>query len=289
MRVPAIERHHVAQEKLHMSLHSEPLTDLIGSRVYCDLPNILEPGIGADLRRLVVERGVLVFKELNATPEDQVTLARSIGSLREQEGKNGIYNITLDRKAAGTHAEYLKGTFLWHMDGTHDAVPIFASLLTARQLSSVGGQTEFANSYAAYDALPQSTKDRIDGLKVVHSVEVSMRRAGVEPTDENLRYWRSMPPRTHNLVWTHESGRKSLVIGCHASHVAGMDEAEGDRLLRELLEWTTQPQFVYRHEWSPGDMLIWDNTGVLHRVEPYPEDSGRLMQRTTLLGEEAFA
>ena len=116
-----------------------------------------------------------------------------------------------------------------------------------------------------------------------------MRRGGVEPTDANLAYWRSLPDRTHNLVWTHRSGRKSLVIGCHAAHVADMDRAEGEGLLRELLEWATQPKFKYRHEWSAGDMLIWDNTGVLHRVEPYPLDSGRVMHRTTLQGEEAFA
>ena len=95
--------------------------------------------------------------------------------------------------------------------------------------------------------------------------------------------------QAQNLVWTHESGRKSLVIGCHASHVVGMDREESAKLLRQLLDWATQPAFIYRHEWSVGDLLIWDNTGVLHRAEPYPSDSGRMMHRTTLLGEEAFA
>src|SRR3546814_15279176 len=100
-----------------------------------------------------------------------------------------------------------------------------------------------------------------------------MRRAGIEPTEANLRYWRGIPDKAHNLVWTHKSGRKSLVIGCHASHIADMDVEEGRKLLDELLAWTTQPRFIYRHEWSVGDMLIWDNTGVLHRAEPYPADS----------------
>ena len=88
---------------------------------------------------------------------------------------------------------------------------------------------------------------------------------------------------------THRDGRKSLVIGCHASHVVGMDRRESDALLSELMDWATQPRFVYRHEWTDGDMLVWDNTGVLHRAEPYPLESGRLMHRTTLLGEEEFA
>jgi len=132
-------------------------------------------------------------------------------------------------------------------------------------------------------------KDRIAGLKVVHSTAVSMRRAGIEATPENVARWAMTPAKTHNLVWTHKSGRKSLVIGCHASHVVGMDRAESDALLEELLAWTTQPRFVYRHEWTVGDLVVWDNTGVLHRAEPYPVDSGRMMHRTTLGGEEAFA
>jgi alpha-ketoglutarate-dependent taurine dioxygenase len=175
------------------------------------------------------------------------------------------------------------------MDGTHDDVPVFASLLSGRTLSKIGGQTEFANSYAAYEALPEEMKRRIEGLRVLHSFETSMRGTDIEPTEAELAYWRSIPNKVHSLVWTHETGRKSLVIGCHADHIEGMDKAESQKLLQELLAWTTQPRFMYRHEWSPGDMLIWDNTGVLHRAEPYPLDSGRVMHRTTLLGEEPFA
>jgi alpha-ketoglutarate-dependent taurine dioxygenase len=263
------------------------LQDAIGAQVRTDAASLLTPAVAAAVRDLLLRRGVLAFKELHLADDQQVALAGLMGVLRD-EGEKGIHKITLD-KSLNARADYLKGSFNWHVDGTHDDVPVFASLLSGRRLSQVGGQTEFANSYAAYDALPAEMKARIAGLKVVHSVEVSMRRGGVEATPENLAYWRSLPDRAHNLVWTHRSGRKSLVIGCHASHIVGMDRAEGERLLQELLEWTTQPRFVYRHEWSVGDMLIWDNTGVLHRVEPYPLDSGRVMHRTTLMGEEAFA
>jgi alpha-ketoglutarate-dependent taurine dioxygenase len=175
------------------------------------------------------------------------------------------------------------------MDGTHDDVPVFASLLSGRRLSATGGRTQFANSYAAYEALPQAMKDRISGLKGVHSVETSMVRAGIDLSGQDLAHYRAMPDKVHNLVWTHKSGRKSLVIGCHASHIEGMHKDEGRQLLQELLDWATRPEFVYTHTWSVGDMLIWDNTGVLHRAEPYPLDAVRVMHRTTLLGEEAFA
>lgn len=270
-----------------MQFEARALKEEIGSEVRTNVKDLLTPAVAAQVRQLLVQRGVLVFRGLNLSDEQQVALAGLMGSVR-QEGEKGIYKITLD-KSANARRDYLKGSFLWHIDGTHDDVPVFASLLTGITLSTTGGQTEFANSYAAYEALPDAMKQRIATLKVVHSVEVSMRRADIEASESNLNFWRNFPDKTHSLVWTHKSGRKSLVIGCHASHIAGMDRAEGQQLLQELLDWTTQPRFVYRHEWTPGDLLIWDNTGVLHRVEPYPLDCGRMMHRTTLLGEEAFA
>ena len=270
-----------------MSLQAIPLSDHIGTEVRADVQTLLQPETGGELRQLLRDRGVLVFKKINLSDEEQVALAANMGSIRP-EGQDGVFKVTLDPKL-NPQGEYLKGSFLWHMDGTHDDVPVFASFLSGRKLSDVGGQTEFASSYQAYEELPQETKDRIAQLKVVHSVEYSMTQAGVTATEANMTNWRSNSDRVHNLVWTHETGRKSLVIGCHASHVVGMDLEEGRKLIKELVDWTTQPRFVYRHEWDVGDLLIWDNTGVLHRAEPYPADSGRVMHRTTLLGEEAFA
>lgn len=270
-----------------MSIEVLPLAERIGSEVRGAAEAVLQPETAKRIRKLLTERGVLLFRRLNFTDEQQVALAGMIGAIRP-EGEKGIFKVTLDGKA-NAQAAYLKGSFNWHMDGTHDTVPVFASLLSGRVLTDEGGQTEFANSYAAYEELPKEAKRRIAGLRVVHSFAVSMERAGVERTAETEAHWNSIPDQMHSLVWTHESGRKSLVIGCHASHVVGMGRAESDALLQELLDWTTQPRFVYRHEWSVGDMLIWDNTGVLHRVEPYPLDSGRMMHRTTLIGEEAFA
>jgi len=270
-----------------MGMQVSDLTPAIGSKVVARAEDVLEPAAAAQLRRLLVARGVLVFPKINLTDEQQVALAALMGNVRA-EGEKGIFKITLDG-GLNERAEYLKGSWLWHMDGTHDTVPVFASLLSGRILSREGGQTGFANSYAAYEALPPVVKARLEGLKVMHSFETSMKRAGVTPTEANVAYWRSIPDKTHSLVWEHKGGRKSLVIGCHADRMVGMDRAESDALLAELLDWVTQPRFVYWHEWAPGDLLIWDNTGVLHRAEPYPLDSGRVMHRTTLLGEEAFA
>jgi alpha-ketoglutarate-dependent taurine dioxygenase len=270
-----------------MTLQVRNLKDNIGAEVIVAVEDLLRPEVAAQVRGLLVARGVLVFPQLGIADEEQVRLAGLIGDVRA-EGEKGIFKVTLDSDA-NAQAEYLKGSWLWHMDGTHDRVPVFGSLLSGRKLSREGGDTWFANSYAAYEALPQATKDRIADLKVVHSFAVSMRAAGVARTPETEAHWESIPDQTHSLVWTHGSGRKSLVIGCHASHVVGMSRAESDALLAELIEWTTQDRFTYCHRWTVGDMLMWDNTGVLHRATPYPLDSGRMMHRTTLMGEEAFS
>src|SRR5690606_9772749 len=204
-----------------MAIKVTDLKEHIGSELDADAATLLQAEVGRQLRDLLVQRGVLVFRQLGLSDEQQVQLAGMIGTVRN-EGEKGIYKIALD-KATNPHGDYLKGSFLWHMDGTHDQVPVFGCLLTAKTLSNIGGQTEFANSYAAYSALPEETRHRIANLRVVHSFESSMTAAGVERTPQNSAHWDSIPVRTHNLVWTHESGRKSLVIGCHASHIEGMD------------------------------------------------------------------
>ncbi|MBY0420981.1 MAG: TauD/TfdA family dioxygenase, partial [Parvularculaceae bacterium] len=146
-----------------------------------------------------------------------------------------------------------------------------------------------ANTYAAYDALPEAEKKAIDGLKVVHSFEAAQRMVNPEPSARELDMWQKRTPKSHPLVWTHRSGRKSLVLGATADYVEGMSIPEGRMLLCRLRDWATQERFVYRHDWTVGDLLVWDNTGTMHRVDPYPLDSGRMMHRTTIEGEEALA
>lgn len=270
-----------------MTLAAINLRAEIGAEIRTDVEALLQSQTAAEVRRILIERGVLVFKRLHLTDDQQLQLASLMGAVR-QEGERGMMKITLDPKE-NPAADFLKASFQWHLDGTHEDTPIFASLLSGRVLSETGGQTGFANTHAAYDALPQAMKDRIANLKIEHSVEHSMLAGGVEPKPAYVQIWRANPSRIHPLVWTHKSGRKSLVIGSHAKRVVGMDEAESDALLSELIAWTTQERFTYIHEWDVGDLLIWDNTGVLHNVSPYPADSGRMMHRTTLMGEESFA
>jgi len=199
-----------------------------------------------------------------------------------------IYKVTLD-SSANARSDYLKGSWYWHIDGTMNKVPILASILCAKKLAPEGGDTEFCNTYAAYDDLPEAEKQQIGKLKVMHSAWNTLFYYDPEPKIETLRGMMRIGDRELPLVWTHRSGRKSLVIGATARHVVDMDDKKSAELLVQLRDWATQPQFVYRHEWSVGDLVIWDNTGTMHRATPYDPMSGRELHRTKLEGEEAFA
>jgi hypothetical protein len=128
-------------------------------------------------------------------------------------------------------AEYLKGTFNWHIDGTYDTVPQKATTLTARHVAMFGGQTEFASTYAAYENLPDGEKKRIDNLRVVHSFEAAQRNVITEPTEKDLAAWRRIPVNEVSLVWRRSDGRRSMVLGTTADHIVGMDPDESRSLL----------------------------------------------------------
>ncbi len=231
--------------------------------------------------------GALVFRGVHVDDEVQVAFSRKLGQVETLGAGDHpeIFLVTLD-PARNPAAAYLRGTFDWHIDGCTDDVPIMATMLSAHAVADSGGETEFASTYAAYDALSDEEKDRFASLRVVHTIEASQRLVNNDPSPEELALWRSRPTKEHPLVWTHQSGRRSLVLGATASHVSGMDLDEGRALLADLLARATIPDRVYRHQWSVGDLVLWDNRGVLHRACRYDPTSPRDMHRTTLSGEE---
>ena len=252
---------------------------------------VSDPTLAPSIIETLEAAGVLVFHDLSLTPTEQVGLCSRLGAVDESVGFDsvpGAYLVTLDT-SKNPSADYLRGTFEWHIDGCtplNDEYPQMATVLSARAVADRGGETEFASTYAAYDDLTDEEKERFDGLRVAHSLEASQRRVNPDPSAEQVARWRSRPTNEHPLVWTHRSGRRSLVIGASADHVVGMDVDEGRALLDDLLLRSTTPDRVYRHQWTIGDTVIWDNRGVLHRVEPYAMDSPREMLRTTVLGDE---
>jgi alpha-ketoglutarate-dependent taurine dioxygenase len=272
-------------------LKAEEIKPKIGSRVLNSKEELLSGELSAEINELLEQRGVLVFKQLHLTEEEQIRFSNQLGGNATEIGVDGgaIFSISLDK---GEHhksvIEYLKGSLFWHVDGTMNPVPVRGSILTSKVLPTWGGNTEFANCYAAYDDLTQEVKDRIDNLRVVHAMWVSQLYHTPEPSIEQLDDWMSKGEQELPLVWHHKTGRKSLVLGNTARNVVGKNYEESARILHGLREHATSEPYHYAHEWEVGDSVMWDNTGTLHRAMPYDPDCGRLLKRTILLGDEPF-
>ncbi len=267
---------------------AKDLSPRIGTEIEAPKADLLAGTYAAELRDLLEQRGVLVFKKMHVDDEEQLQFAQTLGDILPQ-GDKGVMKVTLDAKQ-NPAADYLRGNVFWHIDGFNDETPTKASMLSGRVLSETGGQTQIANTYAAWDDLPAERKAQLDGLMVIHNMRAAQLRIYPDPTPQQIDDWKTnFHDKRHPLVWTHQSGRKSLVLGSSTAYIEGLPEPEGKALLDELEAWATQPKFVYSHEWDVGDVIIWDNTGVMHRVVPFEEGSPRMMHRTTLVGEEMLA
>jgi len=253
---------------------------LIGSEVVIDAEALLSGKHAEELKELLVRRGALVMRNIDFDDDQLRAFAKTMGELRqgtiyEQEnaGMLKIFNIP--------------GSLFWHIDGTYTGVPPFATVLAPRVIAPKGGDTEFANLYAAFDDLPEEEKEYLSTLEVVHTMKAAMNYANPEPTWEDFKIWeghRQVLP----LVWRHKSGRRSLLIGATASHIVGMHLADSYELLMRLNAHATQEKYTYLHHWKMGDLAMWDNTGTMHRARPFDVSSGRQMHRFTLEGIETI-
>ncbi len=272
-----------------MDLVTKQLTSTIGAEVIdLDRDRLLhDSGLPDAILDALEEYGVLLFPEIGVDDDEQVAFGRRLGDLVARQG-HLIPEITVITQGPDNHlAEYLQGNLHWHIDGAQDDVPCKAGILSARVMAAGDGGTEFASTYAAYDDLTEEDRQRLAELRVVHMLEATLRRVYPDPTPEQLARWRRQgPAREHPLVWKHRSGRRSLVVGSHADHVLGMDPDEGRALLADLLKRATRPERVLRHDWAVGDMVMWDNTGVVHRVSDHNPTSARELHRATVAGEE---
>jgi alpha-ketoglutarate-dependent taurine dioxygenase len=253
----------------------------------------VDPEVAKECEAALDAHGVVVYRDANIDDDDLIAFSHMLGPVHiwpnndEQKRELGI--VSLDPTIA-KNAAVQRGTFNWHIDGTMADYPHRITLLSCIEPPNDGsGDTEFANTYAAYDALTDDEKAEIDDLQVHYSY---LNRAHLEQphvTEQTVAAYEKYPPRDRPLVWTHRTGRKSMLLGSTASEVIGWQAERGEALLERLLDWSTQPRFTLRHHWSRGDLVVWDNTGVLHRAHPYEPESGRLMHRTTIDGDETVA
>jgi len=270
-------------------LVSEKIKPSIGARVLNTKQDLLTGGFAEELRELLEQRGVLVFPRVGFTEDEQIAFTRTLGEYAAENADGSVSKITLDASENPASAEYLKGSLFWHIDGTRNEVPILASLLSCKVPSPKGtGNTGFCNTYAAYEALSDEDKAHYDDLTVLHAPWASLFYYEVEPSFAKLQGMQAVGEKVLPLVWKHASGRKSLVLGCTAHHVVEVDHAESARIIVGLREWATSEPFSFSHEWDVGDLVIWDNTGTMHRAEWYDPECGRMMHRTKLEGVEPW-
>jgi len=237
---------------------------------------------------------LLVFRHQDLSKDAQLAFTRRFGEIEphvnrdfRSAGAPEVHPVNnLDENQRPSRDIKNIGNYSWHTDKSYMARPSLATLLYAVQLPPKGGDTEFADMQAAYDALPEVRKRELEGLRVVHSWERSRQKSGSKPATEAEK--QDAPPVVHPLVRTHPATRrKGLYIGNHTSHVEGRSVAEGEALIDELQAFATQAQFIYRHRWQPGDLVMWDNRCLLHRALPNfeMERYARVLNRTVVRGD----
>jgi alpha-ketoglutarate-dependent 2,4-dichlorophenoxyacetate dioxygenase len=263
----------------------------------------------ADVARIdaaMDEYAVLVFRDQPLTDEQQLAFTRQFGQIERYEAPGHIRKREEERLAAGI-ADFSNltrdgrvmspedrvwlfklGDRLWHSDSSFRPVTAKYSLLSGRTIPSRGGDTEFADMRAAYDALDDETKAEIEDLVCEHSLIHSRETIGfADMTPEEREHFR---PVRHPLVrMDRRTGRKSLFLSAHAGAIAGWTIPEARMFLRDLTEHATQPQFVYRHRWRMGDLVVWDNRTTMHRARRFDRDEVRDVRRTTLAGDATEA
>jgi alpha-ketoglutarate-dependent 2,4-dichlorophenoxyacetate dioxygenase len=242
---------------------------------------------------------VLVFHDQAFTDGEQLAFARRLGGRlhtrtgsrviqKHRLGDDALTDISnLDEagevlKPDDRRRMYALGNRLWHTDASFQDPPGRYSLLSARVVPPVRADTEFADMRAAYDALPDATKARLEGLWVHHSIAYSRQTLGFEFSPDEAE---ALKGAVHPLIRTlPRSGRRSLYLASHASRIIDWPLPEGRLLLRELIEHATQPEFVYRHAWHVGDLVIWDNRATMHRARPFDDAHHRReLRRVTTL------
>jgi alpha-ketoglutarate-dependent 2,4-dichlorophenoxyacetate dioxygenase len=283
-----------------MAIELTPLHPTLGAELRgVDLTGPVMPEVFAEIDDAFNRYGILVFPEQPVTDEQQLAFSRLFGPLEVNPNYAGakmrlradVADISnLDPRGRVLARDDRRNLFnlgnqLWHTDSSFKQVPAKCSLLSAREIPSAGpmggGETEFADLRAAWDALPQARKRQLEGLVVEHSIFRSRSQIGF--ADFNDEVFKQLPPVRQALVRHHRySGRASLYLASHASHVIGWPVEEGRALIEELIAFATQPQFVYRHCWNVGDLVMWDNRCTMHRGRPYDETQRRVLHRTTV-------
>ncbi|CAN5357899.1 TauD/TfdA family dioxygenase [soil metagenome] len=283
-------------------LHRHFAAEVTGLTLVVDLPD----AVIDTLKDALEQHGVIIIRDQQALTDDvQIEFCRRFGTLQKsitvhredtarrlkRDELSDISNVNEDgeRMRADDKRRLLQlPARLWHSDNSFRSPPGLYTFLAAKIVPPEGGDTEFADMRAAYDALDDATKARIAGLQVRHSLGWSREQVGAPPLSESEKA--NIPESVQPLVRFHpKTGRTSLYLSSHGRDVLNMAAAEGRALLEELTEFATRPEFVYSHKWRDGDLVIWDNRDTMHRATPFPENIYRRDMRRTSVEDDQVA
>jgi alpha-ketoglutarate-dependent 2,4-dichlorophenoxyacetate dioxygenase len=282
-----------------MAITVVPVTDSFAAEIGdIDISRPLAAEDAEAVKQAFWKYSVLVFPEQNLSQDQHLEFAKLFGPLetsiavyrgdtplRVRADIADVSNLNHKNEIWGKDSRlrmFQLGNQIWHTDSSFKHLPALCSLLYARAVPPVGGQTEFADQRAAYDALPEAMKRRLEGMVAEHSIFHSRARLGFTNfTDEERA---GMPPVPQVMVRTiPQNGRKSLYVASHAGRVFGLPDAEGRALIDELIAHVSQRQFVYTHRWRVGDLVMWDNRCTMHRGKTFDDLRYRRdMQRATV-------
>lgn len=275
-----------------MSITVTPVDATLGAEITdVDLADLDSTSV-KEILDAFLAHGVLIFPQQHVSEEAQINFSLHFGKL---EGFTPDYravriaNTKADGSIAQEHehqSKILRGNEGWHTDSSYMPLAAKASCLSALQVPVEGGQTAWADMRAAYEALSDGMKEKIEGLEAYHSLYHSQAKIGHKvKTGQGYGFHAKGAP-IRPLVKVHpETGRKSLFIGRHAYRIPGMSDDDARELLTELIEFACQPPRIYEHNWQVGDLCIWDNRCVLHRARPYNYNEARILRHTRIAGE----
>ncbi len=248
-----------------------------------------------ELHAAWLEYALLVFPGQHLMRAQQIAFARRFGPLEFEMA--AISNVRADGSLRvetdnDDMMKILKGNMGWHADSTYMPVQAKGAVFSAEVVPTVGGQTGFADMRAAYDALDEALKTRVETLQARHSLHYSQSKLGHQTKKADGEYsgygLHDGPVPLRPLVKVHpDTGRKSLLIGRHAHAIPGMDPAESERFLQELIDFACQPPRIYHHDWAPGDAVLWDNRCLLHQATPWDMTQQRIMWHSRIAGDPA--
>lgn len=278
-----------------MTLEINPLHKLFGAEIIgADLTQSLDDAIFAEIRNAFETYSVIVLRGPVITDEQQIALSDRFGKIQVAFKANQTGGSMFSRQSNidfetgdifppdHPRLTYLKTNMMWHSDSSYMETETLCSMLSAREIPPVGGNTEFVSTRVAWDQLPDEMKARIEGLTVIH--DLSYARDKMDKTILTDEQRAAAPPVKHPLVQINPAnGRKSMLIGAHAAFIEGWSEADSRALLDDLVERASPPENIYSHAWQEGDVLVWDNRCVLHRATTF--DSSRYrrhLERTTI-------